>query len=198
MRWPTWLIASGSRVISAAMNGRASPTTTAWLIKGCARRRSSSGAGATFLPAAVTMSSFLRPVIRRKPSSSSSPTSPVRNHPSSSNVSAVAASLRQYPWNTCGPLARISPSSAMRIDVAASGRADRAGLPGVGTVDGEGRARLGQAVALEDLDPDAVEEVREPLAEGAAAADGEAHAPAEHGLQLAVHQAARARRARGW
>ena len=61
-----WLTASGSRVISAAMNGRASPTTTAWLIKGCARSRSSSGAGATFLPAAVTMISFLRPVIRQE------------------------------------------------------------------------------------------------------------------------------------
>ena len=48
-----------------ATNGRASPTTTAWLISGCARIRSSSGAGATFFPAAVTINSFFRPVIRR-------------------------------------------------------------------------------------------------------------------------------------
>ena len=47
------------------MNGRWSPTTTTWLTSGCARMRSSSTAGATFLPPAVTMISFLRPVIRR-------------------------------------------------------------------------------------------------------------------------------------
>ena len=60
--------ASGSIVISAAMNGLASPTAIAWLISGCARSRSSSTAGATFLPPAVTMISFLRPTIVRKPS----------------------------------------------------------------------------------------------------------------------------------
>jgi hypothetical protein len=59
------------------------------------RSLSSSTAGATFFPPAVTMSSFFRPVIFRKPSSSSSPTSPVRNQPSSAKVSLVAASLRQ-------------------------------------------------------------------------------------------------------
>ena len=56
---------SGSSVMSAPMNGRWSPTTTTWLTSGCARMRSSSTAGATFLPPAVTMISFLRPVIRR-------------------------------------------------------------------------------------------------------------------------------------
>ena len=52
-------------VISAPMNGLPSPTTMHWLISGCARSRSSSTAGATFLPPAVTMSSFFRPVIHR-------------------------------------------------------------------------------------------------------------------------------------
>ncbi len=47
------------------MNGFASPTTMHWLTSGCARSRSSSTAGATFLPPAVTRISFLRPVIRR-------------------------------------------------------------------------------------------------------------------------------------
>ena len=47
------------------MNGLPSPTTIAWLIRLCARIRSSSTAGATFLPPAVTMISFLRPVMRR-------------------------------------------------------------------------------------------------------------------------------------
>ena len=57
--------ASASMVISAPMNGFPSPTTMHWLTSGCARSRSSSTAGATFLPPAVTMSSFFRPVIRR-------------------------------------------------------------------------------------------------------------------------------------
>ncbi len=52
-------------VISAPMNGFPSPTTMHWLISGFARSRSSSTAGATFLPPAVTMSSFFRPVIHR-------------------------------------------------------------------------------------------------------------------------------------
>ncbi len=83
---------SGSRVTSAPMNGFASPTTTTWLTSGWPRRRSSSTAGATFLPLAVTMISFLRPVIVRKPSESRLPRSPDRNQPSS-KVSAVAAGL---------------------------------------------------------------------------------------------------------
>src|SRR5258708_2343587 len=41
-------------VISAAMNGCWSPTTRHWLINQCARTRSSSTAGATFLPPAAT------------------------------------------------------------------------------------------------------------------------------------------------
>ena len=57
--------ASSSMVTSAAMNGCRSPTTMHWLTSGWARIRSSSTAGATFLPPAVTMSSFLRPVMRR-------------------------------------------------------------------------------------------------------------------------------------
>ena len=47
--------------------------------------------GETFLPPAVTMMSFLRSVIARKPSSIE-PTSPVRSQPSSSSTSRVAAS----------------------------------------------------------------------------------------------------------
>jgi hypothetical protein len=59
--------ASGSMVISAAMNGWSSPTTIDWLTSAWARIRSSSTAGATFLPPAVTMISFLRPVIAGSP-----------------------------------------------------------------------------------------------------------------------------------
>ena len=56
---------SGSRAISAPMNGFLSPTTMTWSTIGLARIGSSSAAGATFLPPAVTMISFLRPVISR-------------------------------------------------------------------------------------------------------------------------------------
>ena len=66
-----------------------------WLISPWLRSLSSSTAGATFFPPAVTIISFFRPVIFRKPSSSSSPMSPVRNQPSSLKTSLVAASLRQ-------------------------------------------------------------------------------------------------------
>ena len=47
--------------------------------------------GATYLPCDVLNMSFLRSVIRRKPSASSSPISPVWNQPSGSIASAVAS-----------------------------------------------------------------------------------------------------------
>ena len=47
--------------------------------------------GATYLPCEVLNMSFLRSVIRRKPSASSSPMSPVWNQPSGSSASAVAS-----------------------------------------------------------------------------------------------------------
>ena len=74
------------------------------------------------MPPAVTMISFLRPVMRRKPSSSSSPRSPVWNQPSASIASAVAASLFQYRVKTWSPRMRISPSSAMRTVTPGRGR----------------------------------------------------------------------------
>ena len=77
------------------MNGRWSPTTMHWLTRRWARSRSSSTAGATFLPPAVTRISFLRPVIFRKPSLSSSPRSPVWKKPSESMASFVASSFFQ-------------------------------------------------------------------------------------------------------
>ena len=52
-------------VTSAPTNGRPSPTTMHSATSACARIRSSITAGATFLPPAVTMISFLRPVMLR-------------------------------------------------------------------------------------------------------------------------------------
>ena len=47
--------------------------------------------GAMFMPPAVTIRSFLRSVMKRKPSSSTRPMSPVWNQPPLSNTSAVAS-----------------------------------------------------------------------------------------------------------
>jgi hypothetical protein len=69
--------------------------------------------GAMFLPPAVMMISFFRPVICKKPSASNAPRSPEYSHPSRS-VSAVAAGSLKYPKNTFGPRTRISSSSAIR------------------------------------------------------------------------------------
>ncbi len=67
--WPLFasqtLSISGSSVMSAEMKGRRSPATTTCPTSGLARMGSSSAAGATFFPPAVTMISFLRPVIVR-------------------------------------------------------------------------------------------------------------------------------------
>ena len=90
-----WANVSGSTATSAAMKGLASPTIRPWLISQWARSRSSSTAGATFLPAAVMMRSFFRPVMARNPSSSRAPVSPVCSQPSSSIISRVALSLFQ-------------------------------------------------------------------------------------------------------
>ena len=57
--------ASGSRVTSAATNGRLLPTATHCATRGCARTRSSSATGDTLLPPLVTRISFLRPVMVR-------------------------------------------------------------------------------------------------------------------------------------
>ena len=55
---------------------------TAWEIQRFCLRSFSMLAGVRFLPPAVMMMSFLRPVIERKPSSSSEPRSPVCSQPS--------------------------------------------------------------------------------------------------------------------
>ena len=117
--------------------------------------------GVRFLPPAVMMMSFLRPVIFRKPSSSSSPRSPVCSQPSTS-VSAVASGLRQYSRNTFGPRTRISPSSsAIRISTPGSGLPDGAELEVVERADGADGGGLGHAPALHHRHPRGVEELED-------------------------------------
>ena len=84
-------ISVSSSVISAATYGRRSPTTSACEIHFEVFSSFSMFCGATFLPPAVTRMSFFRSVILRKPSSSISPTSPVRSQPSSERTAAVAS-----------------------------------------------------------------------------------------------------------
>jgi hypothetical protein len=83
-------MASGSRVIRATQYLRASPNTSMWLAYGhIAMNRPSIAGGTTYLPLEVLNISLSRPVIRRNPSASSSPLSPVRSQPSGVNASAV-------------------------------------------------------------------------------------------------------------
>ena len=67
----------------------------AWETYGERMISDSTGCGAMFFPPAVTMRSLSRSVMRRKPSSSKRPTSPVWNQPPSSITSAVASSSFQ-------------------------------------------------------------------------------------------------------
>ena len=179
--------ASGSMVISAAMNGLASPTAIAWLINGCARSRSSRSAGATFLPPAVTMISFLRPMIVRKPSSSIAPRSPVWNQPS---VKTALVSCFVVPVAAEHHAALDEQFVVVGEAHAVAGQqlSDRADLDVVDLVHGDRRAGLGQPVALVDGQADAAVEVAEPGAQRCAAGDRAAAVAAERGAQLAVDQ----------
>ena len=57
-------ISSSSSVISITGNGRRSPCMTAWLTQRVCLRSFSRLAGVRFLPPAVMMMSFLRPVMK--------------------------------------------------------------------------------------------------------------------------------------
>ena len=108
------------------------------------------------------MISFLRPVMRRKPASSSSPMSPVRNQPSVERLGGGVRVVRGSRANTTGPRTRTSPSSAIRTDSPGQRPTDGADPLRRHRVDRHRRAGLGQAVALEHRDADAAEEVPEP------------------------------------
>ena len=82
-------VISASSSMSAAMNGRPSPMTTAWATIGHVLMTSSIGAGLMFLPPAVMMMSFLRPVMNTNPRSSIVARSPVCSQPSEVRASAV-------------------------------------------------------------------------------------------------------------
>ena len=86
--------ASGSRVMIAEQKLRWLPCTSIWLASGhSALNVPSMCDGATYLPPEVLNRSFLRSVIRTKPSGSISPMSPVCSQPSPSSASAVVSAI---------------------------------------------------------------------------------------------------------
>ena len=84
----------------------------------------------------------------------------MRSQPSAI-VSSVASGLRQYSLKTCGPLHRISPSSAILISTPGSARPDGAELEVIERPDGADAGRLGHAPALEHRNAGGVEELED-------------------------------------
>src|ERR1041385_3765749 len=78
---------------SAAGNLRSAPIKTTWLTKRDALIACSIGCGEMYLPPDVLNNSFFRSVIRRYPSLSMLPISPVLNQPSGVNTARVSSGL---------------------------------------------------------------------------------------------------------
>src|SRR5262249_58081741 len=70
-------------------------------------------------------------------------------------------------------------------------QAHRAKPEAIRAITSEDRAGLGQTVALQDADPEGIEELRDLRGERGPAREADAQAPAERGLDLPVHQALR-------
>ncbi len=130
------------------------------------------GCGATFFPPASTIRSFFRSVMTRNPSSSIFPMSPVWNQPSASIASAVASGLLKYPFMTCGPRVRISPSAAIFTSTFERGFPTVPSLQRVRPVHGDDGRGLRQTVPLVDHDARADEELREVARERRSPRDG--------------------------
>ena len=171
------------------MYGRRSPTTSAWETTGCAFSSFSRFCGATFLPPAVTMMSFLRSVITRKPSSSRWPTSPVCTKPSSSSTSARRLRIVEV---ACEDGVRPDQDLAVLGDeqLDAGERLADGAEPEVAPrpVDGRRGRHLGEAVALEDQDVDRMEELGDVARERRAACVRDAEPAAEPLLHLRVDE----------
>ena len=129
----------------------------------------------------------MRPVIVRKPSSSREPMSP-----------EWEPAVDDRGLGRVGVLeVLVQDLDALDEDLAVvgdpdpgsrQGLADRADLDAVRRVDGRGRRRLGQAVALEHDQPDPAEEVAQAGAQWSAAADGVRHPPAHAFADLPVDE----------
>src|ERR1700747_3209113 len=122
--------------ISAQTYLRRSPISPGVPTYGELLSSASSGCGAMFFPYALMMMSFLRSVIFRNPSLSSSPISPVRQHPSASIACAVRAARED-----------LAVRGDLHLD-ALDDFPDRADLARRRRVRADHRRRLGQSIAL--------------------------------------------------
>ena len=94
------------RDLAGFSSGR--PITAASVTSECVSSSPSSSAGGTWNPLYL-MNSLIRSVMKKYPSTSTQPRSPVWSQPSPSTVDAVAAGLLRYPAITCGPRTHSSP-----------------------------------------------------------------------------------------
>jgi hypothetical protein len=92
--------------------------------------------------------------------------------------------LFQYPFMMFGPRARISPSGGDLHFHARDDRTDGADAALVGTIDGDDRRGLGEAVAFEDLHARADEERRQLARQRRAAGDDVLHRPPRRAMIL--------------
>ena len=166
-------------------NGRRSPSITALATNLLVLARFSIGCGAMFLPPAVTMRSFFRSVMRRKPSASSTPMSPVWNQPSASMRLRRRLRLVEVAAHDVGPAGQDLPVRR-DLDLDPGNRpADRAEPMVLEGVHRDDRRGLGEPVALEDRQPGRVEEPGDLGGERRAAGDEEPDPPAGPALSLA-------------
>ena len=141
--------------------------------------------GETLSPLSLTIRSFLRSVMTIRPASSKWPTSPVASQPSLLSTRAVSSGLCQYPCITSSPRTMISPSSAMRTSAILHRRPDAVHANArAWAVAADDRPRLGLAVALEEGDPERLEEQADLGIERRAARNHRLHPAAEAGADL--------------
>src|SRR5437899_1515744 len=166
--------------MSAVQYLRLSPITTAWLTCGWSLSRFSIFCGATYLPPEVLIRSFLRSVMRRKPSASNSPMSPVWNQPSRSQLSAADADrpVEQRPPERAARLARaLDAPVELLVDARHGGHEVRAGARQVlgQVVDAarEGRDRARRDAVVLDQTGKGVRERQEEEVDVALARDAE-------------------------
>ena len=158
---------------------------------GCSRSTVSTSIGEIFSPPRLIIS-FSRPLMRRYPSSSSTPWSPVRNQPSA-NAAVLASGLFTYPSNRFGPRTTISPDSPVgrsfppspRIPIC--GPAARPTEPGLRASGGSGFDAIWCAASVIPYDS-------MPTTSGSAAAGGASGSPDGAGHARELRGAWRARR----
>ena len=177
-----------SSVIRQPTNGRLSPTTMHWLISGWARSRSSSTAGATFLPPGGDDELLLPAghaeealVVQRADVAGVQPAVGVERLGGGLLVAPVAA---EHDRAADQDLAVVGDPDRGPRDR----QADRADLVAARPVHHRRGGGLGQAVALQHGDARAAEEVAEPLAERRAAGDRVRHLAADGRAQLGVDE----------